>query len=80
MSLRRPYRIIVCPQCQRRRGGNRDRENYDYYRWTCSQQHTWLVKVPHFDQVTEIAKETIAGSISNLFQRDNPFYMALRRR
>ena len=72
-------KLRLCRECKRKRFCKRERIPGYNFRYTCSKGHTWTIEGFTVERLNAAMESIIIPKLTDLFNRNDAFYRALKR-
>lgn len=78
--MNKGLRLLFCKKCNRKRFCKRiPIPNYNF-RYTCSKGHSWEIEGITVERISAMWADIALPKIKDLFERQNAFYEAIRKK
>jgi superoxide dismutase len=72
--------LVFCKECNKKRFCTKERIPNINFKYTCSRNHSWIIKGVTPERINAAISDIILPSIKEAFNRDNKFFEYLSKK
>ncbi len=78
--MNKGLKLRFCKACNRKRFCKKESvPNYNF-KFTCKMGHSWIIEGVTLERINAAVSDIVLPQIKNIFERDNAFYRAIKKR